>query len=163
MILHGKRCNVNRHPPTYYIPPKDVKVDLLKKNSKSSFCEFKGVASYYTFSPSASSSSSSSSSSSIPTITSRIWSYNAPTAGTHFAPIKGYFSFYADAGTGSASGRDDKGGWKCWVEEEIVKPQEGDVSTLAFSRLISISIPVTLAVAARYALPHRVFVCSTHY
>ena len=58
----------------------------------------------------------------------KIWSYDVPTSGTKFAPIAGYLSFYASAGTG------DKEGWKCYVGgservrgEEVV-PQEGDVS-----------------------------------
>lgn len=102
------------HPPTYYIPPQDVHTELLAKNSKSSFCEWKGVAAYYDFRPTAGSA-----------IRSRIWSYPSPTAGTHFAPIKGYFSFYADAGAGS---KVQGPGWRCLVEEEEVIAQEGDVS-----------------------------------
>ena len=35
------------HPPTYYFPPEDVKMNFLKKNKNSSFCEWKGEASYF--------------------------------------------------------------------------------------------------------------------
>ena len=34
------------HPPTYYFPPKDVDMNLFKKNKNNSFCEWKGTASY---------------------------------------------------------------------------------------------------------------------
>lgn len=48
-------CDSNRacriletsHPPTYYIPISDFVSDILQKTSKQSFCEFKGMASYY--------------------------------------------------------------------------------------------------------------------
>lgn len=32
------------HPPTYYIPQADVKMELLRPNTARSFCEFKGEA-----------------------------------------------------------------------------------------------------------------------
>ncbi len=35
------------HPPTYYIPPEDVRTEFLVPNSRRSFCEFKGQASYW--------------------------------------------------------------------------------------------------------------------
>lgn len=35
------------HPPTYYIPKEDVKMDLLLPNNHHSFCEWKGKASYW--------------------------------------------------------------------------------------------------------------------
>ena len=35
------------HPPTYYLPPKDVDMQQLKPSGGSSYCEWKGSASYY--------------------------------------------------------------------------------------------------------------------
>ena len=35
------------HPPTYYIPKADVRVELLRANGRRSFCEYKGAASYW--------------------------------------------------------------------------------------------------------------------
>ena len=32
------------HPPTYYIPPEDVRVELLEPNDHQTFCEWKGIA-----------------------------------------------------------------------------------------------------------------------
>ena len=35
------------HPPVYFIPPGDVYVEWLRKTSRTSFCEWKGTATYY--------------------------------------------------------------------------------------------------------------------
>lgn len=35
------------HPPTFYIPKKDVNMELLKIAAGSSMCEWKGQATYY--------------------------------------------------------------------------------------------------------------------
>jgi uncharacterized protein (DUF427 family) len=35
------------HPPTIYIPPTDIDAECLKPAPGSSFCEFKGVATYF--------------------------------------------------------------------------------------------------------------------
>lgn len=89
------------HPPTYYLPPSDVQMSLLKRNNRHTFCEWKGSASYFDFKPV----------SGGDTIKSRIWTYETPTE--RFKPIKDYISFYA-------------GPWKCFVDGEEVKAQPGD-------------------------------------
>lgn len=35
------------HPPTYYIPLKDIRIEFVRPGSGHSFCEFKGRASYH--------------------------------------------------------------------------------------------------------------------
>ncbi|SOB88313.1 Uncharacterized conserved protein, DUF427 family [Sphingomonas guangdongensis] len=35
------------HPPNWYVPPADVNTDLLLPSERRSFCEWKGVASYW--------------------------------------------------------------------------------------------------------------------
>ena len=35
------------HPPVYYFPPEDVRMEFLTESTNSSFCEWKGRASYY--------------------------------------------------------------------------------------------------------------------
>ena len=35
------------HPPSYYIPPADVALALLRPSGRHSFCEWKGHASYF--------------------------------------------------------------------------------------------------------------------
>jgi uncharacterized protein (DUF427 family) len=42
-------------PPTFYIPPRDVHVELLKPFPGTSICEWKGAAKYWTFATSTSS------------------------------------------------------------------------------------------------------------
>ena len=89
------------HPPTYYLPPASMQV-LLQKNSRSSYCEWKGQATYYDIE-----------NPTKPTeiVKNRIWSYDSPTQG--FKSIKGYLCFYA-------------GPWDCFVNGEKVEPQPGD-------------------------------------
>ncbi|KAF2718152.1 DUF427-domain-containing protein [Polychaeton citri CBS 116435] len=89
------------HPPTYYLPPSSLKVPL-SKNSNTSYCEWKGRATYHDISyPSQPQS----------VVKNRIWSYDSPTEG--FRDIKGYLSFYA-------------GPWDCYVDGEKVEAQPGD-------------------------------------
>ena len=88
------------HPPTYYLPPEDVRLDLLEGNRQRSFCEFKGDAGYWDLS--------------VGTQVSRdaAWSYSAPSG--PYAALRGYFAFYPS--------RVDA----CFVGEERVEAQPGD-------------------------------------
>ncbi|UKZ84484.1 uncharacterized protein TrAFT101_000392 [Trichoderma asperellum] len=83
---------------TYYLPPSSIKLPL-KPTSRSSWCEWKGAATYYSIA--------------LPdgTVSNRIWSYDSPSAG--FEPLRGCLSFYA-------------GPWDCFVDGERVEPQPGD-------------------------------------
>ncbi|KAI3543179.1 hypothetical protein CPAR01_10748 [Colletotrichum paranaense] len=93
------------HPPTYYLPPAALKVPLTPTR-RSTYCEWKGGATYYTITAPKPSSGT------LPeVISNRIWSYESPTPG--FEAIKGYLSFYADP-------------WSCFVDDEAVQPQPGD-------------------------------------
>lgn len=89
------------HPPTYYLPPSAFKIPL-QKTAHSSFCEWKGRATYYALTAPGGSSED---------VSNRIWSYDKPTSS--FEPIKGYLSLYA-------------GPWDCYVDGEKVEPQPGD-------------------------------------
>ena len=89
------------HPPTYYLPPASLKVQL-QKNNRSTFCEWKGAATYYDIANPAKPGE---------VVKNRIWSYDSPTSG--FKDIKGYLCFYA-------------GPWDCFVDGEKVEPQPGD-------------------------------------
>jgi uncharacterized protein (DUF427 family) len=35
------------HPPSYYLPPSDVRIAMLQRSAHRSFCEWKGQAIYY--------------------------------------------------------------------------------------------------------------------
>lgn len=88
------------HPPVYYFPPADIRMEYLSSINRSTFCEFKGAASYWTI-----------------RLDGRIaenfaWSYRQPAPG--YEVIKNHLAFYpskVDA---------------CYVDDELVQPQEGD-------------------------------------
>ncbi|NER34919.1 MAG: DUF427 domain-containing protein [Oscillatoria sp. SIO1A7] len=44
---HAKRSLETSHPPTYYIPMEDVKMEYLTSSDRSSYCEWRGRATYY--------------------------------------------------------------------------------------------------------------------
>lgn len=92
------------HPPTYYIPEVDVKKEYLKRNAKTTHCQWKGLASYFDFQ----------SPNEELIVSSRIWSYENPT-GTDgkYVSIKGHFSFFV-------------GPWDCYVNDEKAQSQPGD-------------------------------------
>jgi len=89
------------HPPVYYIPAHDVVADLLRPSvSRQSFCEFKGLASYWDLVIEGS------------TVRDVGWSYAQPVAA--YAALAGHLAFYASKVD------------ECWVGDERVVPQAGD-------------------------------------
>ncbi len=92
------------HPPTYYIPPKDVDMQQLKPSSGSSYCEWKGSASYYD----------------APGKPKIAWYYAKPSSS--FKPIANYICFYPS--------KIDK----ATVGGETVKAQPGDHSAILHGR-----------------------------
>ncbi len=100
--VRGWRVLETSHPPVYYIPPVDVRMDLLWPSARgTSFCEFKGIASYWNLRVP-----------DQPMAPAVGWSYASPTTG--FAPLAGAIAFYASKVD------------ECWVDEERVVPQAGD-------------------------------------
>jgi uncharacterized protein (DUF427 family) len=86
------------HPPVYYLPPAAIAMSRLARSSSGqSFCEFKGVAGYWSFKGGT---------------RDVAWSYERPTP--TFAALAGYLAFYASKVD------------ECWVDDERVIPQEGD-------------------------------------
>lgn len=87
------------HPPTYYLPQYDCRMDFLVPGEGESHCEWKGLARYYDALVEGER---------YPKIA---WSYADPTPG--FARIRGHLAFYLpalDAG---------------YVDEERAEPQPG--------------------------------------
>lgn len=70
------------YPPVFYIPRRDVAMDLVQRSDTTSYCPYKGDASYF----------------SIPSGGARsadaIWSYEAPYEAV--AEINGHVAFYPD-------------------------------------------------------------------
>jgi len=99
---HGLRVLETSHPPVYYFPPRDVRTNLLSpSHSSGSYCEFKGVASYWNWAPYGQS-----------PISNVAWSYESPSRA--YDDLRDYFAFYAC--------RLDE----CSVDGERVTPQSGD-------------------------------------
>jgi len=86
-------------PPTFYLPPGDVRMTLLEPVVGASFCEWKGEARYWT----------------VVTPDRRLervaWSYPHPMPA--FASLRDHLSFYP-------------GRLACWIDGERVRPQPGD-------------------------------------
>jgi uncharacterized protein (DUF427 family) len=96
----AKRVLETGHPPVYYIPPEDVRTDLLTPARHTTFCEWKGAASYYTLTIDGR------------TVEQAAWYYPQPNA--RYAAIRAYIAFYP--------GRMDG----CYADDERVTPQPGD-------------------------------------
>lgn len=88
------------HPPTYYLPPEAMNPGLLvPAPGRPSFCEWKGVASYYDVVAGEE------------RINRAVWTYNHPSE--RFRELAGWFALYP----GQMDG--------CWVNGERVIPQQG--------------------------------------
>ena len=83
------------HPPVYYVPPADVAVPV-RQTPRRTFCEFKGVATYWD----------------VAGVTDGAWSYEDPAQG--YEALRGMLAFYPS--------RFDE----CTVDGERVTPQPGD-------------------------------------
>ncbi|MDP9482399.1 MAG: DUF427 domain-containing protein [Chloroflexota bacterium] len=86
--------------PVYYVPPEDVRLDLLRTSQHRSVCEWKGRARYHTLRLG------------HRQIENVAWSYPEPLPG--FEAIRDHLAFYA--------GRVDE----AWVGDERATPQPGN-------------------------------------
>lgn len=95
----------SNHLPAYYLPRSSLSsaVSLTQIPNKTSLCEWKGRATYWTIKAADTNEE----------IHGKIWSYESPTQ--PFKDIKGYLSFYASGVP-----------WECFVDDEKVAPQPGD-------------------------------------
>jgi uncharacterized protein (DUF427 family) len=97
--VRSKRVLETSHPPVYYIPREDIKMEFLKRTSRTSFCEWKGKAVYFTADVHGR------------VVENCAWSY--PNPNPAYALLKDHLAFYA--------GLVDA----CWVDGERVTPQPG--------------------------------------
>lgn len=106
----GMRVLETSHPPVYYFPPEDAAMQLLRPSARrGSFCEFKGVASYWDLDLNGAHRADGSLVEVVPGVA---WSYAAPTR--TYAGLKDYLAIYASKVD------------ECWVDEERVAAQAGD-------------------------------------
>ena len=76
----AKRVLETSHPPVYYIPPEDIRMEYLLPVPRTSWCEWKGQAAYYTVKVEDHQAKNAA------------WYYPNPTPG--FQPLKNYVAFY---------------------------------------------------------------------
>jgi len=117
---HGKRVLETSHPPVYYFPPEDVRIEYLSAIAGSSFCEWKGIARYYDlnvdgkYAPRAA------------------WTYPEPVP--EFREIRNHFAFYChlvDACfVGDEQARAQAGAfYGGWITDNIIGPFKGGAGT----------------------------------
>ena len=95
----GVRTIETSHPPTYYFPPGDVDLSLLRASNRRSLCEWKGEARYFDIVSGGRISRNAA------------WTYPKPTPS--FALIKDFIAFYPQPMD------------LCLVDGETVLPQAG--------------------------------------
>lgn len=116
----AQRVLETSHPPVYYIPPDDIQLQYFTRTARSSFCEWKGQAAYYTI-----------------TVGEQIaenaaWFYPSPT--DRFIDIKDFVAVYpsrmqacyVDGEKVTAQPGDFYGGW---ITSDIVGPFKGSAGT----------------------------------
>jgi uncharacterized protein (DUF427 family) len=96
----AKRILETSHPPVYYIPPGDIRMEFLQRAPGTSWCEWKGKASYYDIVVG------------NRKISRAAWYYPNPVPA--YAGIRDYVAFYP-------SKMD-----RCTVDDEEAVAQEGD-------------------------------------
>lgn len=111
------------HPPTYYLPPADIDMRFLREVSATSFCEWKGMASYYDIVCNGH-------------IHPRVaWTYRHPESS--YLELRDHIAFYAQVMDACYVG-DDKvlpqpgnfyGGW---ITPEVVGPFKGEPGTMGW-------------------------------
>ena len=115
----ARRVLETSQAPAYYLPPDDVRHDLLVTTDRTSWCEFKGVAHY----------------ADVVVGRARLdraaWSYRHPTAA--YASIAWYVAFYPHDLTCTIDGalvRPMPGGfYGGWVTDRVVGPFKGASGT----------------------------------
>ena len=75
------RCEETGHGPVFYIPAKDMALDLMEKTAHTTYCPFKGTASYWTIKAGRAATSE-----------NAIWGYETPYDET--ARLAGHYAFY---------------------------------------------------------------------
>lgn len=119
----GLRVLETSHPPTYYVPPADVRADLFEPGRGRSVCEWKGAATYHSL-----------------VIGDRrvedvAWSYECPSPG--FEDLAGYLAFYPskvdEAWVGGERARPQPGGfYGGWITGRVRGPFKGEPGTMGW-------------------------------
>jgi len=116
----AKRVLETSHPPVYYLPPADIKMEYLRPSSGSSWCEWKGQAGYYTVAVGDKQAANAA------------WFYPRPSDG--FETISGHVAFYPHlmeaCYVAGEQVRPQAGGfYGGWITSDIVGPFKGGAGT----------------------------------
>ena len=95
----AKRVLETSHPPVYYIPPNDIAMEYLIPTNRRSWCEWKGLAAYYSIKVDRRE------------VADAAWYYPHPTK--RFESIQNYVAFYPSLMDA------------CYVDDELVQSQVG--------------------------------------
>jgi uncharacterized protein (DUF427 family) len=119
----AKRVLETSHPPTYYVPAEDVKMEHLAPAQRTTWCEWKGRARYYTV-----------------TVGDHVareaaWGYPEPARG--YEAIQNHIAFYAQAMdacyVGDEQVQAQPGGfYGGWITKDIVGPFKGGPGTMGW-------------------------------
>lgn len=118
--MHGKRVLETSHPPVYYFPAEDVRMQHLVAASGSSFCEWKGTARYFDVNVAGK------------LVSRAAWAYPDPTP--DFVAIKDHLAFYAQmmdaCFVGDEQARPQPGSfYGGWITNDIIGPFKGEPGT----------------------------------
>ena len=116
----ARRVLETSHPPVYYIPPEDVRLERLIPSSHGSVCEWKGLASYHHYERDGC------------RMDDIAWSYGQPRRG--FEAIRDHLAFYPgkvdEAWVGDERATPQPGRfYGGWVTSRIVGPMKGEPGT----------------------------------
>ena len=119
----AKRVLETSHPPVYYIPPEDIRMEYLIATSRRTWCEWKGQASYYSLSVG------------DRYVENAAWFYTSPAPG--YEAIQEHVAFYpgnvdacfVDGEPVQAQSGDFYGGW---ITGDIVGPFKGGPGTVGW-------------------------------
>ncbi|NIO04752.1 MAG: DUF427 domain-containing protein [Proteobacteria bacterium] len=108
------------HPPVYYIPPQDVRREFLVPSGHKTFCEFKGIAHYWTARVK------------DQEAVNGAWAYPSPSAG--YGILRDHFAFYVHlmgaCYVGNERAEPQPGGfYGGWMTSDIVGPFKGGRGT----------------------------------
>ena len=113
-----KRVLETASPPTIYIPPQDIDLELLVRVAGNSYCEWKGAADYWQLAESANAEAVA-------------WCYPDPRPA--FVGIRDWLCFYpgrVDCTVDGERVRPQEGGfYGGWVTDNIVGPWKGGTAT----------------------------------
>jgi uncharacterized protein (DUF427 family) len=120
----ARRVLETSHPPTWYVPRRDVLPrSLTRSDARSTFCEWKGAATYWDVVVA--------DGSVLPAVA---WSYEQPSPG--YQSIAGFLAFAPARLSCSVDGevvRAQEGGFYAgWITDDVVGPFKGGPGTLGW-------------------------------